>query len=155
MASKEIVPRKRRKRQSKRCVKVEELEPGEFEVEKVLSRRVRCGNIEYLLKWKGYSDTYNSWETEENLNCADLITAFINSDESGSPPSEFEDRNGFARGLKPEEIIGVTDIFGELMFLMKWKNADEVELVLAKEATAKCPQLVIDFYQERLNWNGR
>ncbi|XP_042540412.1 chromobox protein homolog 3-like [Dipodomys spectabilis] len=117
MASKETVSQKRRKRQSKRSAKVEELAPAEFEVEKVWS--------------------------------------FINSDESGSPPSEFEDRNGFARGLKPEEIIGVTDVCGELMFLMKWKNADEVELVLTKEAKTKCPQLVIAFYQERLNWNGR
>ncbi|XP_048191372.1 chromobox protein homolog 3-like [Perognathus longimembris pacificus] len=154
MASKENTLRKRRKNQMRKPEKVEELEPGVFEVERVVSRRVRGGHVEYLLKWKGYPDAQNTWEAEENLHCADLITAFINSDESGLPPSEFEDRNGFARGLKPEKIIRVTDMFGELVYFVKWKHVDQVELVMAKEANVKCPQLIIAFYQERLNQWG-
>jgi hypothetical protein len=43
----------------------------EYIVEKVLAYRVYAKGVkEYLLKWKGYSDSDNSWEPYDNLNDA-------------------------------------------------------------------------------------
>ncbi|XP_061564734.1 chromobox protein homolog 1b [Cololabis saira] len=151
----------------------EEEEEEEYVVEKVLNRRVVKGRVEYLLKWKGFSNEDNTWEPEDNLDCPDLIAEFLQSqklahdgkrkaagdadgDESKSKKKKDDNEKlrGFARGLDPERIIGATDSTGELMFLMKWKNSDEADLVPAKEANGKCPQVVISFYEERLTWHS-
>ncbi|XP_064807150.1 chromobox protein homolog 1-like isoform X3 [Oncorhynchus masou masou] len=156
-------------------VAVEE-EEDEYVVEKVLNRRVVKGRVEYLLKWKGFSDDDNTWEPEDNLDCPDLIAQFLQKQKSAhesvgkrksaepnvegeeSRPKKKKDDpeklRGFTRGLDPERIIGATDSTGELMFLMKWKNSDEADLVPAKEANVKCPNVVISFYEERLTWHS-
>uniref|UniRef100_A0A8C0D985 Chromo domain-containing protein n=1 Tax=Balaenoptera musculus TaxID=9771 RepID=A0A8C0D985_BALMU len=125
-------------------------------VEEVLEEAEEyVGKVEYLLKWKAFSDEDNTWEPEENLDCPDLIAAFLQSQKTAhetdkseggkrKADSDSEDKGeeskpkkkkeesekprGFAGGLESERIIGATDSSGELMFLMKWKNSDEAHL---------------------------
>ncbi|KTG05691.1 hypothetical protein cypCar_00020665 [Cyprinus carpio] len=157
-----------------------EEEEEEYVREKVASGQTGGEGQEwkFLLKWKGFSDEDNTWEPQDNLDCPDLIAEYLQkhkpndkkepsgkrkgeSDTDGgedSRPKKRKDEQdkprGFARGLEPERIIGATDSSGELMFLMKWKNSDEADLVPAKEANVKCPQVVISFYEERLTWHS-
>ncbi|XP_018325887.2 heterochromatin protein 1-like isoform X2 [Agrilus planipennis] len=50
----------------------------QFEVERILEVHFkRNGDREFLVSWKGYPASDNSWEPEENLQCPDLIEKFM------------------------------------------------------------------------------
>ena len=38
-----------------------------FAAEKINKKRLKNGKTEYLLKWKGWSQKYCTWEPEENI----------------------------------------------------------------------------------------
>uniref|UniRef100_A0A3B5MRU9 Chromobox homolog 3b n=1 Tax=Xiphophorus couchianus TaxID=32473 RepID=A0A3B5MRU9_9TELE len=163
-----------RKKQTAKQRKTEETtEVQEFVVEKIIRRRIFNGRVEYFLKWKGFTDAENTWEPEDNLDCPGLIEEFLRdahlprehclnlktieeeeSDHSVLKPDDESDApTDLSTYLEPECIIGSTDRKGELMFLVKWKNSDEVALMPAREASARCPQVVIDFYEQKLTWH--
>lgn len=49
---------------------------GDFEVEKIVSKRLRNGGIQYRLKWVGFSSKENSWVSIEYMKCPRLIYEF-------------------------------------------------------------------------------
>lgn len=137
----------------------------EYVVEKILNKRVRDGSLEYYVKWSGFPDSDNTWEPEKHLDCTELIAEF---EEATKAKEEKKGRNkkskkkkddddnrprGFERGLEAERIIGATEINGEVCFLMKWKGIEEADVVPSRVANIRCPQIVIQFYEERLTWH--
>lgn len=52
-------------------------EAVEYEVERVLAKRVVRGRDQYLVKWRGYGDFENSWEPVGNLgNAQEALASF-------------------------------------------------------------------------------
>ena len=53
------------------------LDDGFYEIEAIRRRRVRKGQLQYLVKWRGWPENANTWEPLENLQaCSDVIDAF-------------------------------------------------------------------------------
>lgn len=48
-----------------------------WEVEEIIQHRKKNGNLEFLVKWKHWRQTYNSWLLHEDLNCKDLIYNYL------------------------------------------------------------------------------
>ncbi|KAH7864479.1 hypothetical protein Vadar_029993 [Vaccinium darrowii] len=60
------------------------LAEGFYEIEAVRKKRIRKGEVQYLIKWRGWPETANTWEPLENLlSCSDIIDAFEESLGSG------------------------------------------------------------------------
>ncbi|CAH9147857.1 unnamed protein product [Cuscuta epithymum] len=60
------------------------LAEGFYEIEALRKKRVRKGQVQYLIKWRGWPETANTWEPVENLSsCSDFIEVFEESLRSG------------------------------------------------------------------------
>lgn len=75
-------------------------EEEDLEVESILDTRRVSGKVQYLLKWKGFSEEHNSWEPEENLACPDLIEAFESKRRSRKKDEEKKRRSKEVRSTK-------------------------------------------------------
>lgn len=54
-----------------------------FAAECILRKRIRKSRLEYLVKWKGWSPKYNTWEPEQNILDNRLIESFEESIKKG------------------------------------------------------------------------
>jgi hypothetical protein len=58
----------------------------EYEVEQILNDKRVSGKPYYLVKWKGYGTSENTWEPIENLtNCAALIRQYSRTQKANGP----------------------------------------------------------------------
>lgn len=49
-----------------------------------------------------------------------------------------------------QKVIGITEINDEILFLIKWENIEQPELIRRDIAKVMWPQEIIKFYEERL-----
>nr|QEP99640.1 polycomb group heterochromatin-associated protein HP1-like protein [Dugesia japonica] len=166
---------KRKKRNSKKQPTItEEI----FYVEKILEMKYENGKRLFFLKWEGFPDSENTWEPEENLECPELIKEFLKEQRKlkcakkrkrllsadslnlEELPEEVIIKEpavkprGFPRSREPESILAAGMMNDQMMFLIKWKNVDMANLVSARRANIECPQVVIRFYENHLNWEN-
>lgn len=121
-------PRGKKKCLLRRCVKSTAQKKKVYIVEKILRKRVTAaGKVEYLLKWKGYPDSENCWEPEENIISKRLIQLFEKEQElaasgdakmkdleskeeptssaTGETLEESEEAGGETEGASPKRIF--------------------------------------------------
>ena len=50
-----------------------------YEVEAIKKKKVKLGQVQYLIKWKGYNNRHNVWRGIDELKCDDLIKGYEDS----------------------------------------------------------------------------
>ncbi|KAF8667349.1 hypothetical protein HU200_053024 [Digitaria exilis] len=80
------------------AVEPPKLAEGYFEIEAIRRRRLRKGQLQYLVKWRGWPESANTWEPFENLKaCSDIVDAF--DERSRSPRSSRKRKRKTATNL--------------------------------------------------------
>lgn len=51
-------------------------EEDEYEVERIVGKRIRFGKAEYRVKWAGYPESENTWQAVDTMECPDLIEEY-------------------------------------------------------------------------------
>ncbi|MFH4983242.1 hypothetical protein AB6A40_009951 [Gnathostoma spinigerum] len=132
----------------------------EYIVEKIVNKRERDGQTEYCVKWRGLPSSENTWEPEQNLNCPDLLAEYELAEKRSAYLSSKDKTSNSAGGseceadLEPECILGESEGLGEPMMWVKWKDRDEFGFLPASLIKARFPEIVFDFYCERLQWKN-
>lgn len=80
-----------------------------FQVEKIVGHRTVKNHRQFLVRWKGYSPSSDSWENEKDLNCPNLIEEFLAEQElktSAKDNKEAKTKSG--RVDKSKKSKGIT-----------------------------------------------
>jgi len=109
------------------------------------SIKQRKFQVQYLLKWKGYPHSCNSWEPAEHLNNCSLLIREYEEEQVGLKSGK--------KGTQLDTIVGSFKNGTEIIFIMKWKDLNECTLMSSKIANYAYTQAVIKFYEDRISWD--
>merc|ERR1712099_216726 len=87
---------------------------AEYEVESIVSKRESDeGKVEYLVKWKGWNASDNTWEPVENLESSqELIDEFEGKTENAAVEEDGKDSTGKMEKVdaKEQETSGANGV---------------------------------------------
>jgi hypothetical protein len=143
-------------------------EEPRYEVEAILKHRRRHGSLHYYLKWKGYPDSENTWEAEENLNCPVLLAAYWEAHQTPSPKRAVDHSPPPSALLPPLDpipppTVSATDT-SPLRILAATGKRDGVLLMRVLLANGEqtvmgndflkvhFPNLLVRFYEDNIAW---
>jgi len=157
-----ITPRDTPKRATanQKSLAEEENVGDDYEVEEIINHKVVKDETLYLVRWKGYASTQNTWEPESSLSCPALIKKYQAKKKSskgksaaGKKSSKKTTKN--AKVSEPayevEKIVDEKVEKGKRFFLIRWKGYGANDDTWEPEVSLSCPDVVKKFLDGKKN----
>ena len=116
-----------------------------YEVEKILDHKVDSrGKRRFFLKWKGYPNEDNTWESEENLDCPELLAEYLEK-------AKIFERENLPKGKLIERPTDIAKCHlnknNELIYTAVYKNGKRKDFT-SKELFKLTPSLQINYLEK-------
>lgn len=112
-------------------------EKEEYEVDAVIGERKRNGRTEYLIRWRGYSESDATWESETSLeNAADAIKIFH--------------ERGVISRPKVRKILEVAKRDGVVYYTVLLAGMQEVRQIASEDLRPEYSNLILDYYSRNM-----
>lgn len=151
---------------------------NEYEVEELINLRTIKGRRQFLVRWKGYGESADTWENEKDLSCPALIKEYLakerekdiklaktgsaKADKSKKSKANFslpkkqaenaENNKDEKEGLKEFEVEKIVEVHfkknGTREFLIRWKGFGPTDDTWEPEKNLNCPDLIDKFMQK-------
>jgi len=136
-------------------------EEEEYEVADIVGKKVENGVTFYLIRWKGYTKSDDTWEPEDTLSCPEMIEKYnkkprgkggkgkpavkksrgskktSSDEEDGDPDAEYE----------VDKIIDYAEEKGERVFRIRWKGFGAKHDTWEPESNLNCKELIEKFME--------
>lgn len=60
------------------------------QVSKIVGHRTIKGRRQFLVRWKNYSESADTWENEKDLNCQELMEEYLSNEQEGKTPPKLK-----------------------------------------------------------------
>jgi len=149
----EPAPKKKTKRQVKESKakddESEEEEEEEYEVEAIVGTKESKAGRMFRVRWLNHKPKDDTWELEKDLNCQDLVKAFLESKEKKAAPKQTKEESESDTEYEVSHILDVRTTKGKHEFLIRWKNCPKSQNSWEPEDYLSCKDLIDDFMQKK------
>lgn len=159
-----------KREEAKLKAREEAKETNEYEVESIVDKKLVKGKTKYLIHWKGWDSSADTWEPEERLNCHELIRAFnkktpskkkskakkakkayddSGTEEDNDDDSDYGTHRGKRKGQVSHDEYEVEKVInarinkqGKWDFFVMWKGWGPENNTWEPESHLNCPQII-------------